>query len=86
VTTFTVPAAGVAEQWIAASGAMRVPAYDQRETVLGQATVALELDDQAGPLDTVLVPVGGAPAHRRVQARAPVIISGANMTLSQLAG
>jgi len=48
-----------AERWIATSGAMSVPAYDQRETILGQATLALELDDQAGPLDTVLAPVGG---------------------------
>jgi threonine dehydratase len=48
-----------AERWIATSGAMSVHAYDQRETILGQATVALELDDQAGPLDTVLAPVGG---------------------------
>src|SRR6185437_1921928 len=43
-----------AQQWIAASGAMSVPAYDHR-----QATLALELDGQTGPLDTVLVPVGG---------------------------
>jgi threonine dehydratase len=48
-----------AQQWTAASGAMSVPAFDGRETILGQATLALELDDQAGPLDTVLVPVGG---------------------------
>ena len=48
-----------AQQWIAASGAMGVHAFDQRETILGQATLALELDEQAGPLDTVLVPVGG---------------------------
>jgi threonine dehydratase len=48
-----------AQQWIAESGALSVHAYDQRETILGQATLALELDDQAGPLDTVLVPVGG---------------------------
>jgi len=48
-----------AEKWIATSGAMSVHAYDQRETILGQATLALELDDQAGPLDTVLAPVGG---------------------------
>jgi threonine dehydratase len=48
-----------AEQWAAASGAMSVHAFDQRETILGQATLALELDEQAGPLDTVLVPVGG---------------------------
>jgi threonine dehydratase len=48
-----------AEKWIAASGAMSVHAYDQRETILGQATLGLELAGQAGPLDTVLAPVGG---------------------------
>ena len=48
-----------AQRWTAASGAMSVHAYDHRATILGQATIALELDDQAGPPDTVLVPVGG---------------------------
>jgi threonine dehydratase len=48
-----------AQRYIAESGAMSVHAFDQRETILGQATLALELDEQAGPLDTVLVPVGG---------------------------
>ena len=52
-------ALAAAEQWIASSDAMSVHAYDQRETILGQATLALELAEQAGPLDTVLVPVGG---------------------------
>ena len=52
-------ALAAADQWTAASGAMSVHAFDQRETILGQATLALELNDQAGPLDTVLVPVGG---------------------------
>jgi len=46
-------------QHAAASGAMTVHAYDQRETLLGQGTVALELAEQAGDVDTVLVPVGG---------------------------
>jgi len=41
------------------SGAMSVHAFDQRETLLGQGTLALELAEQAGDLDTVLVPVGG---------------------------
>ena len=46
------------------SGAMSVHAFDQRETLLGQGTLALELAGQAGDpavggLDTVLVPVGG---------------------------
>jgi threonine dehydratase len=52
-------AAEAADQWIATSGAMSVAAYDHRETIRGQATLALELDDQTGALDTVLVPVGG---------------------------
>jgi threonine dehydratase len=52
-------ALAAAEKWTASSGAMSVHAFDQRETILGQATLALELEEQAGPLDTVLVPVGG---------------------------
>jgi len=38
---------------------MNVHAFDQRETLLGQGTVGLELAGQIGDLDTVLVPVGG---------------------------
>jgi threonine dehydratase len=48
-----------AQRWIAVSGAMSVHAFDHRATILGQATLALELDEQAGRPDTVLVPVGG---------------------------
>jgi threonine dehydratase len=39
--------------------AMPVHAYDQRETLLGQATIGLELARQAPALDTLLVAVGG---------------------------
>jgi len=62
-------ALAAAQEWVASSGAMSVHAFDQRETLLGQGTVALELTGQAadlaggdlagGELDTVLVPVGG---------------------------
>jgi threonine dehydratase len=45
--------------WVAGSGALSVHAFDQRETVLGQGTLALELEGQAPELDTLLVPVGG---------------------------
>jgi threonine dehydratase len=38
---------------------MSVHAYDARETILGQGTLALELTEQADAVDTVLVPVGG---------------------------
>lgn len=42
----------------AASGAMTIHAYDQIETVTGQATLGHELDRQAD-LDTIVVAVGG---------------------------
>ena len=47
------------EAWAAESGALRIHAYDQVETLLGQGTVGLELEDQAPNLDTLLVAVGG---------------------------
>ncbi len=57
-------ALAAAQAWEESSGAMSVHAFDQRETLLGQGTLALELAEQAGrldggDLDTVLVPVGG---------------------------
>jgi threonine dehydratase len=47
------------EEWINASGALAVHAFDQVETLLGQGTVGLELEEQAPALDTVLIAVGG---------------------------
>jgi threonine dehydratase len=47
------------EEWVAQSGALAVHAFDQLETLLGQATMGLELEAQAPGLDTVLVAVGG---------------------------
>jgi threonine dehydratase len=52
-------ALAAARDWVDRSGAMSVHAYDQRETILGQGTLALELAEQVSELDTVLVPVGG---------------------------
>ncbi len=47
------------EEWAAGSGALRVHAYDQIETLLGQGTLGLELEEQYPDLDTLLVAVGG---------------------------
>ena len=52
-------ALAASEAWSAQSGALAVHAFDQRETLLGQGTVGLELTGQAPQLDTVLVAVGG---------------------------
>jgi threonine dehydratase len=45
--------------WQGKSGAMPIHAFDQTETLLGQGTVGLELEQQAPELDTLLVAVGG---------------------------
>jgi threonine dehydratase len=47
------------EIWAAQSGAMSVHAFDQDETMLGQGSLGVELDDQAPGIDTLLVAVGG---------------------------
>jgi threonine dehydratase len=52
-------ALAASEAWTAKFGGMPIHAFDQRETLLGQGTVALELEDQAPELDALLVPVGG---------------------------
>ena len=52
-------ALAASDTWAAESGALRVHAFNQRETLLGQGTLALELADQTTDMDTVLVAVGG---------------------------
>jgi threonine dehydratase len=47
------------EAWIAQSGALAIHAFDQRETLLGQATLGMEFEEQATKLDAVLASVGG---------------------------
>jgi threonine dehydratase len=52
-------ALAASERAVQETGALPVHAYDQVETLLGQATVGLELAQQAPQLDTLLVAVGG---------------------------
>jgi threonine dehydratase len=52
-------ALAASEKWAGETGAMQVHAFDQEPALLGQGTVALELEDQAPELDTLLVAVGG---------------------------
>jgi threonine dehydratase len=47
------------EAKIATSGALSIHAFDQRETLLGQGTLAAELEEQLPQIDTLLVAVGG---------------------------
>lgn len=52
-------ALAASEEWIAQSGALAVHAFDQRETLLGQGTLGMEISEQLPDVDTVLVAVGG---------------------------
>jgi threonine dehydratase len=52
-------ALAASEAWATESGALQIHAYDQVETLLGQGTVGLELEEQFPNLGTLLVSVGG---------------------------
>ncbi len=52
-------ALAASEAHIERTGAMPVHAYDQAETLLGQGSVAMELEQDAPEIDTLLVAVGG---------------------------
>src|SRR3954469_5632801 len=47
------------ERWTTSNPALAIHAYDQWETMQGQATVGLEFESQAPKLDALLVAVGG---------------------------
>src|SRR5688500_9275862 len=52
-------ALAASERWAQQTGALQVPAFDQKETITRQGTLALELASQAPDIDTLLVSVGG---------------------------
>ncbi len=52
-------ALAASEDYAARTGALQIHAYDQPETMLGQGTAGLELEQDAPDIDTVLVAVGG---------------------------
>src|SRR5438093_12504967 len=52
-------ALAASENWARQTGALPVPAFDQKETIMGQGTIGLELAGQAPDIDTLLVSVGG---------------------------
>lgn len=47
------------EAWAATTGALRVHAFDQAETMMGAGTLGLELEEQVGLPDAVIAAVGG---------------------------
>jgi threonine dehydratase len=59
VAGYYADALAAADAHVARTGALSAHAYDQREVVAGQGTVAVELLEQHPDLDTVLVACGG---------------------------
>jgi threonine dehydratase len=52
-------ARAASEDWAATSGALQVPAFDQKETILGAGSLGLELSEQLPASAAVLASVGG---------------------------
>jgi threonine dehydratase len=52
-------ALAASEDFAKKTGALPIHAYDQPETIVGQGTLGLEIEEQACDLDTLLVAVGG---------------------------
>jgi threonine dehydratase len=52
-------ALAASQAWAGQSGALPIHAFDQEETLRGQGTVGLELQEQAPDITTLLVAVGG---------------------------
>ena len=52
-------ALSASEVWAEQSGGLSIHAFDQRETLLGQGTIGLEIEEQSPDFDTFLVAVGG---------------------------
>ncbi|HEU4431987.1 MAG TPA: threonine/serine dehydratase [Pyrinomonadaceae bacterium] len=47
------------QEWIQRTGALPIHAYEANETLLGQGTLGLELEEQSPKLDSLMVAVGG---------------------------
>jgi threonine dehydratase len=52
-------ALAASEVWAEESGALSIHVFDQHETLLGQGTIGLEVEEQSPDVDTLLVAVGG---------------------------
>ncbi len=52
-------ALAASERYVAETGALPVHAYDQPDTILGQGTIGMELEQDAPDTETLLVAVGG---------------------------
>jgi threonine dehydratase len=76
-------ALAISQDWVAASGALPVPAFDQPETILGAGTTGLELRLQVPGAATVLCSVGGGGL---ISGLATAMLTGADAGSVRLVG
>ncbi|MBW6927601.1 pyridoxal-phosphate dependent enzyme, partial [Salmonella enterica subsp. enterica serovar Weltevreden] len=56
---YTEDRQAISERLAREQGLTLIPPYDHPDVMAGQGTAAKELFEQAGPLDVLLVPLGG---------------------------
>lgn len=56
---YTQDRVAIGNQLAADQGRILIPPYEHPQVMAGQGTAALELLDETGPLETILVPLGG---------------------------
>ncbi|WP_353643041.1 threo-3-hydroxy-L-aspartate ammonia-lyase [Mesorhizobium sp. WSM2239] len=56
---YTEDREGISRRLAAERGAALIPPYDHPEIIAGQGTAALELIEEVGPIDMLVVPLGG---------------------------
>lgn len=73
---YTEDRAAIAEKLAADRGLALIPPYDHPDVIAGQGTAALELLEEVGELDVLVVPVGGGGLAAGVATIATALVPG----------
>lgn len=76
----------VAAELAQASSLTVIPPFDDYDVMAGQGTIGVELAEQAGPLDLVLVPIGGGGLAAGVSTSVRALLPGASVVGVEPAG
>lgn len=76
----------VAAELAQASSLTVIPPFDDYDVMAGQGTIGIELAEQAGPLDLVLVPIGGGGLAAGVSTSVRALLPGASVVGVEPAG
>jgi threo-3-hydroxy-L-aspartate ammonia-lyase len=76
---YTEDRTAIAQAMAKDRGLALIPPYDHPDVMAGQGTVATELIDEVGPLDALLVPVGGGGLMAGCATAATALVPGIRM-------